>query len=94
LFGSFAGPSGGAPMNRTAAQLFIVYSFDSGWYLSSNPIITADWSATSRDRWIVPVGGEAGKVFEIGGQAMSAAIGLYYNAVRQPSARRGRRAST
>ncbi len=79
---SFAGPSGGALMNRTAAQLFIVYNFDSGWYLSSSPIITADWSATSRDRWIVPVGGEVGKVFEIGGQAMSASAGLYYNAVR------------
>jgi hypothetical protein len=79
---TFASPRGGTPMNRTAAQLFIVYNFSDGWFLSSSPIITADWSAASRDRWTVPVGAEVGRVFEVGGQAMSAAAGLYYNAVR------------
>ncbi|MDR3468219.1 MAG: hypothetical protein P4M07_19980 [Xanthobacteraceae bacterium] len=79
---SFAGPRAAAPMNRTAAQLFVVYNFSDGWFLSYSPIITADWSADSRDRWTVPVGGEVGRVFEVGGQAMSAAAGLYYNAVR------------
>ncbi|RDV05257.1 hypothetical protein [Undibacter mobilis] len=69
-------------MNRINAQLFLVYNFPDGWFVSSSPIITADWSAASHDRWTVPFGGEIGRVFEINGQAMSASAGLYYNAVR------------
>lgn len=72
----------GAPMNRMAVQLFAVRNFDDGWYVSYSPIITADWTAVSRDRWTVPVGAEIGRVFEAGGQAMAISGGAYYNAVR------------
>ncbi len=69
-------------MDRTTAQLFIVYNFSGGWFASYSPIFTAEWSAEPGNRWVVPVGGEIGRVFEIGGQAMSASAGLYYNVVR------------
>jgi hypothetical protein len=36
----------------------------------------------SRNCWNVPIGADVGRVFEVGGQAMSAAVGVYYNAVR------------
>lgn len=75
-------PRPGAPMNRMAVQLFAVRNFDDGWYASYSPIITADWTATERDRWTVPVGAEIGRVFEAGGQAMAVSAGAYYNAIR------------
>lgn len=79
---SFSGSSSGARIDRTAAQYFVIYNFPSGWFLSSTPIIAADWTAKSSARWIVPVGGEIGKVFNLSGQAMSASIGLYRNVIR------------
>lgn len=69
-------------MNRTTTQLFAVRNFDDGWYASSSPIITADWSEKGRDRWTVPLGGEIGRVFDPGGQAMVVSAGAYYNVVR------------
>lgn len=78
---SFAGPSDATRTERTAAQLFAVYNFDDGTYLSYSPIFSADWTRRPNDRWTVPVGGEIGRVFEVGGQAMSASAGAYYNVV-------------
>lgn len=63
-------------------QLFAVYNFPDGWFLSYSPIITADWSTEFRDRWVVPVGGEIGRVFEVRSQAMTASAGLYDNVMR------------
>ena len=40
----------------------------------------------------VPVGGEIGRVFEIGSQAMSATAGIYYNAVHPSDGPDGMRA--
>ncbi|MFT5729536.1 MAG: hypothetical protein ACI8PB_003707 [Desulforhopalus sp.] len=34
-----------------------------GWYLTSAPIITANWEADSDNRWTVPFGGDSGKSF-------------------------------
>lgn len=79
---SFAGSSSGARIDRTAVQYFVIYNFSSGWFLSSTPIITADWAAKSSNRWTIPVGAEIGKVFNLSGQAMSASVGLYRNVIR------------
>ena len=37
-----------------------------GWYLTSAPVITANWEVESDDRWTVPIGGGAGRIFKIG----------------------------
>lgn len=42
--------------NFTRAQLFYYKSFPGGWLVGGSPKITADWSASSDDRWTVPVG--------------------------------------
>lgn len=81
---SFAGPAGERPVNRTAVQLFAIYNFADGGYLSYSPIITAEWARPSGQRWTLPVGLEYGRVFEWGGQAMSASAGAYYNALHPP----------
>ena len=53
-----------------------------GWYLTSSPIITADWQAAPGNKWTVPVGGGFGKVFFIGKLPFNANCGYYANVVR------------
>ena len=45
---------------------FVNYNLPHGWYLTSSPIITANWKAEGKgNKWTVPVGGGFGKVFRI-----------------------------
>jgi hypothetical protein len=81
---SFAGAGDRDRVNLLTLEPFIYYNFSDGSYLTSNPTITANWIARGRDRWTVPVGGGAGKLFMVGGQAIDAQFGLYYN-VLHPS---------
>jgi hypothetical protein len=71
---SVAGPNGRKDVNQLLLQPFVNYNLPGGWYLVSSPIITADWTATSSDRWTVPVGGGFGKIFRIGSQPMNASL--------------------
>lgn len=74
---SFAG-SGDADVNLFTWQYFINYNLADGWYLSSAPIITANWE-NSGDEWTIPFGGGFGKVFRVGRQPMNASAQAYYN---------------
>ena len=61
-------------------QPFVNYNFAGGWYLSSAPVITANWEADrSSDEWTVPVGGGVGRVFGIGKQHVNMKMAYYYN---------------
>jgi hypothetical protein len=71
---SVAGPVGRTDVNQTLLQPFVNYNLSDGWYLASSPIITANWSAASSQRWSVPIGGGVGKLFRIGGQPMNASL--------------------
>jgi len=81
---SFAGKSNRSAVNAMTLQPFVNYNFHGGWYLTSSPIITADWEAGHGDRWTVPVGGGFGRVFKIGHQPVNAQLAAYYN-VAKPS---------
>jgi len=59
---SFGGDSDRPKVNLFVLQPFVNYNFSGGWYLSSTPLIKADWEADRRDRWTVPLGGGIGKV--------------------------------
>jgi len=61
---------------------FINYNFSDGWYLSSAPIITANWQATSGNKWTVPIGGGFGKIQRIGGLPFNLSVQAYENVVR------------
>ena len=52
---SFAG-WGKSNVNSLLIQPFVNYNFPHGWYVSSSPIITANWLAASSDRWTLPMG--------------------------------------
>lgn len=79
---SFAGDSDRSPVNSMLLQYFVNYNFAGGWYFISAPINTANWEASSDDRWTVPLGGGVGKIFHAGKQPMNAQIGAYYNIVK------------
>ena len=55
-------------LNNFLVQPFVNYNLPNGWYLTTSPIITADWNADHRDMWTVPVGGGIGKIIKLGGE--------------------------
>ena len=75
---SFAG-SGDDDVNLFTWQYFINYNLEDGWYLTSGPVITANWEAPSGEKWTVPFGGGFGKIFKIGKQSMNGSASAYYN---------------
>jgi len=79
---SFAGSQDRSNVSQFLAQYSINYNFDQGWYLTSSPIITANWEGESGDKWTVPLGGGVGKVFRIGNQPFNASVQTYSNVVR------------
>jgi len=80
-FWSFAGDSSRPNVNSFSLQYFINYNFPHGWFLTSAPVITANWNASSKERWTVPFGIGGGRVFKIGGQALNASIQAYDNVI-------------
>ncbi len=79
---SVAGDDDRADVNSFLGQYFINYNYPSGWYLTSAPIITANWEADSGEKWTVPFGGGIGKVFRIGKQPMNINTQVFYNVQR------------
>ncbi len=79
LFSNVWSFTGDEQVNLFSWQYFVNYNLDDGWYLTSAPVITADWEANSDNRWTVPFGGGAGKIFKIGNQPMNVSAAAYYN---------------
>lgn len=77
---SVAGPSGRDDVALTVVQPFVNYNLDRGWFLTTSPIITANWEADG-DRWTVPVGGGVGRVFAIGRQPVNMSLQAFGNVV-------------
>jgi hypothetical protein len=61
-------------------QYFVNYNFTDGWYLTSSPIMTANWDGP-HDAWTVPVGGGFGKVHRFGNlPPVNLSVQAFYNA--------------
>ena len=73
-------------VNAMLIQPFINYNLPHGWYLTSSPIMTGDWTARASDQWTVPVGGGAGKLFRLGKLPINTQLAGYYNADRPKDA--------
>jgi hypothetical protein len=76
---SFAEDSGAPDVNKLVAQYFLNYNFAGGWYVSSTPVITADWEADSSDRWTVPLGGGFGRLVQFGKTPVDLKAQVFYN---------------
>lgn len=72
----------GLQVNQMTSQYFINYNLPDGWYLTSQPVITANWLAPGGDKWTVPFGGGVGRLFKVGSQPINAQVQAFYNVVR------------
>ena len=79
---SFAGNSDRQDLSQFLLQPILNYNLSDGWYLTSSPIITADWEATGGNKWTVPVGGGIGKVQRIGKLPFNLSLAAFSNVVR------------
>jgi len=72
----------GDSSNKMLIQYFINYNFEDGWYLTSSPIISANWNAASGQKWVVPFGAGFGKLFVLARLPINGNVSAYYNAVK------------
>jgi hypothetical protein len=80
---SFAGDSDREDVNLMTIQPFINYNFGKGWYVSTSPIITANWEAHGSDNtWTVPVGGGFGRIIRIGKLPINLNVQAFDNVVK------------
>jgi hypothetical protein len=89
LFGTLAqnlwsveGPSARPDVNQMLLQPFVNYNLRHKWYLTSSPIITANWEVRPDERWVVPVGGGVGKIVHFGRQPVNVYTQLFRNVER------------
>lgn len=75
-----AGSDTNADVNKMLIQPFINYNFPDkpGRYLTTAPIITANWEAGSGDKWTLPIGGGIGQVIP-GKTPINIQASAYYN---------------
>jgi hypothetical protein len=83
---SFAGDDDAESVNLMTFQPIINYNLNKGWYLTSVPVITANWTASSSNRWTVPIGGGFGRIIKWGSQPMDLSMQAFYN-VEKPTPR-------
>ena len=69
-------------VGRMTIQYFINYNLPKAWYLTSAPILTADWRADEDDTWTIPVGAGAGKIFKLGKLPLNGSLSMYRNVAR------------
>ncbi|MGO9830647.1 MAG: neuromedin U [Myxococcaceae bacterium] len=76
---SWAG-GGSQNVNSFLLQYFVNYNFPGGWYLTSSPLVTANWLATPYgNKWTFPVGGGFGKLVRLGRLPLNLNAAGYYN---------------
>jgi hypothetical protein len=78
---SFAGDSDRKDVSQFIMRGAIRRQLSNDWYFVSAPIITANWNAPG-EKWLVPMGGGLGKVFNVWGDPWAFSVQGYYNVVK------------
>lgn len=74
---------GDKAVNAMLLQPFVNYNLPGGWYLTSSPVLTANWKADKAgDVWTVPLGGGFGKLFRLGKLPLNAQLAAYGNVAK------------
>jgi hypothetical protein len=81
---SFAGTGSRPPVNQFLLQYFVNYNMKKGWYVTTAPIITADWRASSGNQLTLPFGGGFGRIMKIGFQPTNLQLQFFGN-VKYPA---------
>jgi hypothetical protein len=80
---SFAGDDDRDSVSQLLVQPFLNYNMNDGWYLTSSPVVTANWESDDGDnRWTVPVGGGFGRVMRIGALPVNLQMQGFYQVER------------
>jgi hypothetical protein len=79
---SVAGPSDRPNVNSMTLQYFVNYNLRKGYYLTSQPILSANWNAPAGNAWLVPFGGGIGRIMRLGPQPVNLRVEAYVNAKR------------
>ncbi len=69
-------------VSTLTVQPFVNYNLPHGWYLTSSPVITANWVAKNDERWTVPIGGGIGRLFKVDKLPINTQLQAFYNVVR------------
>jgi len=64
-------------LNFFYSQVFVVKQLTKGWYVNTAPIMTANWDAPGSNRWTVPIGAGAGRLFKVGKLPINGQLGFY-----------------
>jgi hypothetical protein len=85
---SVAGGGSRPDINQMLLQYFVNYNMKKGWYLTTQPILTANWNtpAPTGSVWTVPFGGGVGRIMKLGFQPVNISVQAYGNAVHVPGA--------
>jgi hypothetical protein len=78
---SYAGDESRRNVSETLIQPFLNYNMDGGWYLTTSPVLTANWKSPDTT-WTVPVGGGIGKILRLGKLPVNMQLQAYDNVVK------------
>jgi len=79
---SFAGEESASDVNSFLLQYFVNYNMKDGLYLTTAPIITANFEAADGQQWTIPFGAGIGKIVKLGGKLpINMQASYYYNVV-------------
>jgi hypothetical protein len=76
---SYTGDPDRSSVSQMSIQPHLVFHLPEGWYLTSSPILTANWKASSGQVWTIPLGGGAGKDIDFGDQSLHLQLQGFYN---------------
>jgi hypothetical protein len=67
--------------NKSVDALLVQPFIPHGWYVTTSPIITANWEAASNERWTMPIGGGVGKIVKLGKLPINLQLQAFDNVV-------------
>ncbi|MBY0501494.1 MAG: hypothetical protein K2P93_05780 [Alphaproteobacteria bacterium] len=76
---SFAGNLDRPSVNQLNIYTFIYYDFSNRWFLTSTPSIFSNWNVKGSNKWVVPIGGGAGRAFKVNNQVIFLNLQSFYN---------------
>jgi len=78
---SFAGDRTRPDVHYLSLQYFVTYNVSKGWYVTTQPQPSADWTVSREDRWLMPIGLGVGKAVTFGKRQVSGELDGYYSLV-------------
>ena len=83
---SFAGKSDRSNISQLLIRGTIRRQLGDRWFFVSSPIITANWKASSSNRWNIPLGGGIGRRFTLSGNPWAWSLQAYANVIKPDGA--------